>query len=72
MGFVLHASPNYFVNFPLVNSKGYPIHYKIFRDGKDLRGTHQAQYIIATQNCDQGNIKLIYSDMWMYFYKVNF
>lgn len=69
MEFVLHASPNYFVNFPLVNSKGYPIHYKIFRDGKDLRGTHPANYIFLNQNTPLENKELIYGDRWMYLYR---
>ena len=69
MGFVLHASPNYFVNFPLITSKGYPIHYKFFRDGKDLRGTHPANYIFLNQNTPLENKELIYGDRWMCLYR---
>lgn len=67
--FVLHASPNYFIHFPLVTSKGYPIHYRLYRDGTDLRGTHVPQYLLVTQNIEQRNNQLIYGDNWMHLYK---
>jgi hypothetical protein len=69
MGFILHASPNYFVNFPLVTNKGYPIHYKFFREGKDLRGTHPANYIFVTPNTPLKDKELIYGDRWMFLYR---
>jgi hypothetical protein len=69
VAFILHGTTNYFVDFPLVNSKGYPIHYRIYLEGIDLRGTHPAQYILVTNN-DTNNDKLHYSDRWMKLYKL--
>ncbi|MES2394537.1 MAG: hypothetical protein V4549_00955 [Bacteroidota bacterium] len=68
--FIRHGTANYFVDFPLVNSKGYPIHYRIHLEGIDLRGTHPAQYILSTQNNDQLANRLIYCDKWIYLYKI--
>lgn len=67
--FVLHGSPNYFIDFPLVTSKGYPIHYRMYLEGKDLRGTHQANYLFVVQNSLEGNKELIYNDRWVYLYR---
>ena len=69
--FVLHASPNYFIHFPLVTNKGYPIHYKLYRNGNDTRGTHPIDYILTNQNSPQLNKELIYNDKWMYLYQNN-
>ena len=67
--FVIHANPNYFVDFPIVTSKGYPIHYRFYREWKDLRGTHPANYIFLHENSSPLNKELIYSDRWMYLYR---
>lgn len=67
--FVLHGSPNYFIDFPLVTSKGYPIHYRMYLEGKDLRGTHRANYLFVVQNSPEGNKELIYNDRWVYLYR---
>ncbi len=67
--FIKHANPNYFVNFPLVTSKGYPIHYKIYRAGRDIRGTHNARYQFTTQKSDTGDDNLVYFDQWWFLYR---
>ena len=67
--FVIHANQNYFVDFPIVTSKGYPIHYRFYREWKDLRGTHPANYIFLHENSPPLNKELIYSDKWMYLYR---
>lgn len=66
--FILHGYPNYFIDLPLITSKGYPIHYRIHLEGKDLRGTHAAQYTLVTNNVPRNN-QLIYSDQWMNLYR---
>ncbi len=67
--FILHAHPNYFIDFPLVSGKGYPIHYRFYREGKDLRETHPANYIFEDQNSPHEDKELIYADRWMYLYR---
>lgn len=69
VAFILHGTTNYFVDFPFVNSKGYPIHYRIHLEGIDLRGTHPAQYILVTNNETRNN-QLVYSDYWIKLYRL--
>lgn len=69
IAFVFHGAPTYFIHFPIVNSKGYPIHYRLYLEGKDLRGTHPTQYILVTNNTSYDH-KLIYSDRWMKLYQL--
>lgn len=71
VNFVIHGTPNDFIDFPLVNCNGYPIHYRLHMHGKDLRGTNKPHYFLATHS-DPPAIanQLIYSDNWMYLYKV--
>ncbi|MGB3946834.1 MAG: hypothetical protein WBM13_02510 [Bacteroidia bacterium] len=68
---VVHGTANYFINFPLINSKGYPIHYRLHMYGTDLKGTNQPDYILNL-HLDPAADKnqLIYSDKWIYLYKV--
>lgn len=66
--FILHGYPNYFIDLPLITSKGDPIHYRIHLEGKDLRETHAAQYTLVTNNVPRNN-QLIYSDQWMNIYR---
>ncbi|MFY9309082.1 MAG: hypothetical protein WAQ28_08555 [Bacteroidia bacterium] len=67
---VRHGALDYFTDLPLVNSKGHPIHYRIYRLGKDLRGIHNPRYFL---NPPEGrippNCELIYSDSWMNLYR---
>ncbi|MDO9187842.1 MAG: hypothetical protein Q7W13_17680 [Bacteroidia bacterium] len=69
VAFILHGTTNYFFHFPLINSKGYPIHYRIHLKGIDLRETHPAQYILVTNNETKNNT-LIYSDHWIKLYRL--
>lgn len=69
VAFILHGTTNYFVDFPLVNSKGHPIHYRIHLEGIDLRETHPAQYILVTNNETRNN-QLVYSDYWIKLYRL--
>lgn len=67
---VRHGAQDYFMDFPLVNSKGHPIHYRIFREGNDLRGTHIARYFLnPDKETLPSNCELIYSDSWMNLYR---
>lgn len=67
---VRHGAQDFFNDFPLVNSKGYPIHYRVYREGKDLRKTHIPGYFLnpppgtLPENC-----KLVYSDSWINLYR---
>lgn len=70
VAFVLHSSQNYFVHFPLVTSKGYPIHYRFYLEGKDLRGTQPPDYLLVNQNTPQAKNQLVYSDKWMFLYRI--
>lgn len=63
-------SKNYFIFSPLVTSKGYPIHYYTYINGSDLRGTHRAKYRFSNIQNIGKNEKLIYSDQWMFLYKI--
>ncbi len=69
--FIIHGNPNYFANFPLVNNKGYPIHYSIYLEGKDLRRIHHPDYLLKTYPVvPAANNQLIYADRWMYLYRI--
>lgn len=68
---VMHGVQDYFTDFPIENSKGYPIHYMVYRSGTDLRGSHIPRYFLnPLPNMLPSNSKLIYSDSWMKLYSV--
>lgn len=70
IGVVKHGSPDHFTDFPLVNSKGYPIHYRVYRNGSDLRKIHNPNYFLnPVPGRFPSNCKLIYSDSWMTLYR---
>lgn len=67
------TSKNCFTDFPLKNSRGYPIHYRAFVNGpdSDIRKNHIAEYLFTDIAInDTTNYKLLYNDRWMYFYKI--
>lgn len=68
---VVHGTANYFIDFPLTNAKGYPIHYRLHMYGYDLKGTNTPDYILNL-HLDPAADKnqLVYSDKWIYLYKV--
>lgn len=68
--FVLNGNPNYIFDFPLITGKGYPIHYRIFIDGNDLRKTHPAKYLLSDQERNDSNYKLIYGDRYIHLYRI--
>lgn len=70
--FVKHATPTYFIKLPLITTKGYPIHYRIYRDGKDLTGSRIPRYLLNTDDLFPVpvNGQLIYSDKWMSLYRL--
>lgn len=68
--FIVHRRPNYFIDFPIVNSKGHPIHYRLYHNGTDLRKTHTSKYFIGFQPDSRIPYQLIYSDRWMQLYRI--
>jgi len=69
--FVIHGTTDYFIHFPLATSKGYSIHYRMFLEGKDIRGTHRPDYVMTTESAPPSESHtLIYSDSNMYLYKL--
>ncbi|MES2593567.1 MAG: hypothetical protein V4608_16910 [Bacteroidota bacterium] len=70
--FVVHAAPTYFINLPLVTAKGYPIHYRIYREGKDKTGARIPHYLLNTNDPFPipDNNQLIYSNKWMSLYRL--
>jgi hypothetical protein len=68
---VRHGTPDYFIDLPLVNSKGYPIHYLIYRNGTNIRGIRQPDYLLDPSPAAlPENSQLVYSDARMSLYKV--
>jgi hypothetical protein len=67
---VKHGSLDYFNEFPLVNIKGHPIHYRVYRNGNDLRKIHFPTYFLnPPPERLPPNCRLIYSDSWMNLYR---
>ncbi len=70
IGLVRHGTEDYFISFPLINNKGYPIHYRIYRNGRDLRNVHKLRYFLDPSPAAlPANNQLIYSDSWMNLYR---
>jgi hypothetical protein len=71
VGFVIHGSPDYFLDLPLVNSKGYPLHYRMYLKGSDLRQNQKIKYVLNVDDT-RPNVpnELIYADKWMHLYKI--
>ncbi len=70
MRFVYFAR-NYIVNFPLVTKEGNNIHYySKMVSGNDRRNTHHPNYIFADKEIENSSNQLIYSDRWMYLYRI--
>lgn len=69
--FVVHGSPDYFTHFPITNSKGYKIHYRMFLEGADLRGTHIPKYVMTTRPSPPSEPHdLVYTDSYMCLYRI--
>ncbi len=69
--FVVHSSPDYFTHFPLTNSKGYKIHYRMFLEGADMRGTHKPKYVMTTRPSPPSEPHdLVYTDRYMCLYRI--
>ncbi|MGB3946835.1 MAG: hypothetical protein WBM13_02515 [Bacteroidia bacterium] len=61
---------NFFIDFPLTTDTGYPILYYLYINGANKRGKYKPQYNIAVTPIFNPNEELIYSDRWIYFYKI--
>lgn len=69
--FVVHGAPDYFTHFPLTNSKGSKIHYRMFLEGADMRGIHHPKYVMTAQPSPPEKAHaLVYSDKYMCLYRI--
>lgn len=69
--FTYQFNPDYFLKFPLITQKGYPIHYRTYVTGNDLRNVHKINYLINPEPFEiPNNSQLVYSDKWTKLYKV--
>ncbi|MFY9308867.1 MAG: hypothetical protein WAQ28_07440 [Bacteroidia bacterium] len=69
--FVIHGAPDCFTRLPLRNIKGYKIHYRMFMEGADMRGTHYSKYVMTTQPSPPSEAHdLVYTDQYMCLYRL--
>lgn len=69
--FVRHGAPDSFLKLPLVNAKGFPIHYRVFLEGQDLRQNQKIKYVLNFDNvAPNAPNQLIYADNAMHFFKI--
>lgn len=69
ISFAMYAK-NFFIDFPLTTASGYPIHYYLYVNGSNIRGKYIPQYSVSGTQTFNPNEELIYSDKWMYLYKI--